>query len=78
MNLIGLLLTNFLLNCYRILNIWLPELQTTTTQAPTTTSTQRSYFDEGTVDFNDFITEKPNSSEEIEEYNAINLHSNEI
>lgn len=74
MNLIVFLLLTFSLNCYRILNIWLPELQTTTTQEPTT-STQRSHFDEGTVDFNDFITEKPNSSEEIEDYN---LHSNEI
>ncbi|CAO1428605.1 unnamed protein product [Diamesa hyperborea] len=62
----------------RILNIWLPELQTTTTQAPVTTSTQRSYFDEGTIDFNEFITDKPNSSEEIEDNNAINLHTNEI
>ena len=56
----------------------MPELQTTTTQAPETSSTQRSSFDEGTVDFNEFITEKPNSSEEIEDHDAINLHSNEI
>ena len=41
------------------MSYWFPKLQTTTASSPTTepSTTQRNY-DEGTVDFNDFITEQ--------------------
>lgn len=55
-------------------------METTTVAAPVTTSTQRN-FDDGTVDFNDFITESPeldvsaeneNSNENnLEKFNAV-------
>lgn len=57
------------------MSLWFPEMQTTTTTAPpaVTTSTERN-FDEGTVDFNDFITESAELvSTEEEDSNENNL-----
>lgn len=56
------------------MSLWFPEMGTTTTAAPSvTTSTERN-FDEGTVDFNDFITESPELvSTEDEDSNENNL-----
>lgn len=43
-------------NFHRILSLWFPKMQTTTETPIETTSSERN-FDEGTVDFNDYITE---------------------
>lgn len=61
----------------RIVSLWFPKLGTTTTSTTTTTAapdTSVERFDEGTVDFNDFITESPDiASDESEDSNENKL-----
>lgn len=49
----------------KILSLWFPSLQTTTTSTASPFFDTSNSSDEGAVDFNDFITESPNDSSEI-------------
>lgn len=63
----------------RIVSLWFPKLGTTTAAPPTTEATLKESaerFDEGAVDFNDFITESPEmASDESEDSNENKLEN---
>lgn len=56
------------------MSLWFPKMQTTTAAPPLVEASTQRNFDEGAVDFNDFITESPDMvSTENEDSNENNL-----